>query len=120
MEEEPAVMPVDDSKAEDQLIKKTAESIRVDVFDLANEEERKDSAALHYKDPIKIKKQKEESLAVSNENELSHGSEEFNEIKNNQSELFDFMDNLRSYAKQIQAKIDKEDDPSTESTAQPQ
>ena len=54
-------MPEEFSKStndDDQLIRNTADSIRVDVFDLANEEERKDPS-LHYKDSIHIKKKKE-------------------------------------------------------------
>ena len=55
-------MPVD-AKTEDQLIKKTASSIKVDVFELANEEERKDPS-VHFKESIHVTKPKEEETSM--------------------------------------------------------
>ena len=105
--------------SDDSLIKKTADSITVDVFDLANQNE-KNEPSMQYKPSIKIHAAEPKPEETKNttiqaavqapENELTHGSQEFNEIKSNQSELFDFMDSLHEYAKKMQAKIDTEDE----------
>lgn len=109
----------DETGTDDQLVRNTVDSIKVDIFDLANEEERKDKdQSLHYKNAIQVKtpaKEPEQNATQPqsmqqeksrSEGELTHGSEEFNEIKKDQGELFDFMDNLRGYAKQIKKKMD--------------
>ena len=93
--------------ADDSLIKRTAESISRDDFG----ENEKSEQLLHYKPSIKIhaaeskpeetKNTTIQATAQTPEDELTHGSQEFNEIKNNQSELFDFMDSIHAYAKNI-------------------